>query len=103
METVYASLTFKHVVAFWPIAGTVLEGSVSVNDTIELPALKLQRPVKSMQMFRRAVTRAQQGDRVGICVTQLDPGLVERGLAAAPGTVPTFNAAVASVEKIRCG
>ena len=42
-----------------------------------------------------------QGDRVGLCVTQLDPALMERGLAAAPGTVPTFNAAVASVEKIR--
>jgi hypothetical protein len=26
---------------------------VSVNDTVELPVLKLQRPVKSMQMFRR--------------------------------------------------
>lgn len=42
-----------------------------------------------------------QGDRVGICVTQLDPKLVERGLLAAPGTVPSFNAAVAAVEKIR--
>ena len=26
---------------------------------------------------------------------------MERGLAAAPGTIPTFNGAVASVEKIR--
>ncbi len=41
------------------------------------------------------------GDRVGVCVTQLDPGLIERGLACAPGTVPTFTAAVAAVEKIR--
>jgi selenocysteine-specific elongation factor len=38
---------------------------------------------------------------VGVCVTQLDPGLMERGLAAAPDTVPTFNCAIASAEKIR--
>ena len=34
-------------------------------------------------------------------MTQLDPDLLERGLAAEPGSVPTFNAAVAAVEKIR--
>ncbi len=43
----------------------------------------------------------QAGDRVGVCVTQLDPKLVERGLACAPGSVPTFRGAVAAVEKIR--
>lgn len=57
--------------------------------------------VRSMQMFRRPVPRCAAGDRVGICVTQLDPKLIERGLACAPGSVPTFTAAIAAVEKIR--
>nr|BAU61586.1 eukaryotic elongation factor, selenocysteine-tRNA-specific [Gonium pectorale] len=83
------------------LTGTVLQGSVSVNDPLELPVLKLTRPVRSIQMFRSPVQRAVQGDRVGICVTQLDAGLLERGLACAPGTVPTFRGAVAAVEKIR--
>jgi selenocysteine-specific elongation factor len=39
--------------------------------------------------------------QVGICVTQLDPKAIERGLAAAPGSVPTFSLALAQVEKIR--
>ena len=77
----------------------------------------------------------RRGDRLGICVTQLDAKLIERGLACAPGkslpgmlalascavsaaaclgirvvtmtrcaaagSVPTFEAAVALVEKIR--
>jgi hypothetical protein len=43
----------------------------------------------------------QAGDRVGICVTQLDPKMVERGLACTPGSVPTFSGAIAAVEKIR--
>ncbi|KAJ9508060.1 hypothetical protein QJQ45_021390 [Haematococcus lacustris] len=83
------------------LTGTVLQGAVAVGDTIELPGLKLSKQVKSMQVFKRPVTKASQGDRVGICVTQLDPSLIERGLACAPGTVPTFNGAVAAVEKIR--
>lgn len=46
-------------------------------------------------------TQVFQGDRVGLCVTQLDPQLVERGVVCAPGSVPTYSGAVASVEKIR--
>ena len=42
-----------------------------------------------------------QGDRVGICVTQLDATLVERGIACTPGSVPTFTGAIAAMEKIR--
>nr|BCL66109.1 eukaryotic elongation factor [Volvox africanus] len=83
------------------LTGTVLQGSISVNEVLELPALKETRSVKSIQMFKAPVQRAVQGDRVGICVTQLDAGLLERGLACAPGSVPTFKGALAAVEKIR--
>eukprot|EP00898_Chlorokybus_atmophyticus_P005046 jgi/Chlat1/5542/Chrsp369S00410 len=83
------------------LTGTVLQGAVAVNQTIELPMLKLQRKVKSMQMFRRPVSNASKGDRVGVCVTQLDSKLLERGLAAAPGTVPTISACMASVSRVR--
>ncbi len=41
--------------------------------------------VKSMQMFHKPVQRAAAGDRLGVCVTQLDAKLLERGLACAPG------------------
>jgi selenocysteine-specific elongation factor len=52
-------------------------------------------------MFRRPARAAAQGDRVALLVTQLDPKLLERGLAAAPGSVPTFAGAVAAVERVR--
>ena len=42
-----------------------------------------------------------QGDRAGICVTQLDPKLIERCIVCTPGTVPTFSAAIAAVERVR--
>eukprot|EP01116_Phalansterium_solitarium_P022500 TRINITY_DN7450_c0_g1_i1.p1 TRINITY_DN7450_c0_g1~~TRINITY_DN7450_c0_g1_i1.p1 ORF type:complete len:536 (-),score=121.64 TRINITY_DN7450_c0_g1_i1:6-1613(-) len=83
------------------MTGTVLSGSVELNQTIELPRLKLQKKVKSMQMFHRPVQRASQGDRVGICVTQLDSKLLERGLVADPGYISAIQAAVMPVQKIR--
>jgi selenocysteine-specific elongation factor len=57
---------------------------VKVGDTIELPALKQEKKIKSMQMFRKPVQAAKQGDRVGICVAQLDSTLIERGIASSP-------------------
>lgn len=44
-----------------------------------------------MQAFRRPQERAVVGDRVGLCLTQLDAALMERGLASTPGVVPTFD------------
>lgn len=37
------------------MTGTVLSGMLKVGDTIELPLLKVERKVKSMQMFRKPV------------------------------------------------
>jgi selenocysteine-specific elongation factor len=62
-----------------------MRGGLRVGDTLELPELRLQKKAKSMQMFRRAVQACGRGDRLGICVTQLDAKLVERGLACTPG------------------
>lgn len=82
------------------MTGTVLQGALSVNDTVEIPALKVTKKVKSIQMFRKPVTMAMQGDRVGVCVTQFDPKLLERGVVCSPGSLRTLYAAVISVRKI---
>ncbi len=82
------------------MTGTMLSGKVAINDTVEIPALKMTRKVKSMQMFRQPVTQAIQGDRSGVCVTQFDPKQLERGLVCTPDTLPTLFAGIASVKKI---
>ncbi|XP_058534404.1 selenocysteine-specific elongation factor isoform X2 [Ochotona princeps] len=82
------------------MTGTILSGSVSLGASVEIPALKVVKKVKSMQMFRMPVTSAMQGDRLGICVTQFDPKLLERGLVCAPESLHTVHAALISVEKI---
>lgn len=82
------------------MTGTILSGSISLGDSVEIPALKVVKKVKSMQMFHMPVTSAMQGDRLGICVTQFDPKLLERGLVCAPESLHTVHAALISVEKI---
>ncbi len=74
---------------------------LQVGGMVELPELRLVKKVKSMQVFRRPVPSCAQGDRAGICVTQLNASNLERTLLCAPGTVPTFSAAIAAVEKVR--
>uniref|UniRef100_A0A3Q3NG87 Selenocysteine-specific elongation factor n=1 Tax=Mastacembelus armatus TaxID=205130 RepID=A0A3Q3NG87_9TELE len=82
------------------MTGTILQGSLAVNDTVEIPALKVTKKIKSVQMFRKPVSGAMQGDRVGVCVTQFDPKQLERGLVCTPGTLRTLYAAVISIRKI---
>ncbi|XP_057295904.1 selenocysteine-specific elongation factor-like [Hydractinia symbiolongicarpus] len=82
------------------LTGTVLSGSVSINDTIEIPALKETKKVKSMQMFRQPIKTIVQGDRSGICVTQFDPKRLERGVVCTPGYLVYLYGAVVRVNKI---
>jgi selenocysteine-specific elongation factor len=83
------------------VTGTVLNGTASVNDVIEFPSLgRTERKIKSMQMFKRKTQRIQQGDRAGICVSNLDSTILERGVCATPGAVQLVHGAIALVRKI---
>lgn len=62
----------------------------------------MTRKVKSMQMFRRAVTSLAQGDRGALCVTQFDPNTLERGVACSPShTMQFYCACLVRLAKIR--
>lgn len=82
------------------MTGTILQGSLAINDILEIPSLKVIKKIKSVQMFRKPVSAAMQGDRVGVCVTQFDPKLLERGVVCTPGSLRTLYAAIISVRKI---
>ncbi|CAM9266688.1 unnamed protein product [Choristocarpus tenellus] len=82
------------------LTGTVLGGEVKVNQMVEFPTLCTQKKVKSMQMFRRPVTKARLGDRVGLCIAGLDSKLLERGVVATPGAVKPATTALAIVQKV---
>jgi hypothetical protein len=46
---------------------------------VEFPTLATQKKIKGLQMFRRKANIIQQGDRAGICVSNFDAKLMERG------------------------
>lgn len=83
------------------LTGTVLSGSLKIGQEIEFPELKQTRKIKSMQMFRKPVQSATQGDRLGVCVTQLDAKALERGIACTPGYISTVSCALVAVRHIR--
>ena len=83
------------------VTGTCLRGRATVNQVLELPFLGVEKKVKSIQMFKKPAKAVACGDRAGICLAQLDSSTVERGLLAAPGSVPFIAAAVAKVQRVR--
>ena len=83
------------------LTGTVLSGSARPNDIVEFPTLATQKKIKGLQMFRRKANIIQQGDRAGICVSNFDAKLLERGIIASPGTVKLIRGAIAVVRKVR--
>ncbi|XP_001362069.1 selenocysteine-specific elongation factor [Drosophila persimilis] len=81
--------------------GTLIQGSIQVNDTVELPALGEKRKVKAMQIFRENVSSASMGDRIGLCVTQFNAKLLERGVIAEPGYLKLVFAVCLQLRPIR--
>jgi selenocysteine-specific elongation factor len=83
------------------LTGTCLSGSARPNDMVEFPTLATQKKIKGLQMFRRKANIIQQGDRAGICVSNFDAKLMERGTIASPGTIKLIHGAIAVVRKVR--
>ncbi|OQS07845.1 selenocysteinespecific elongation factor [Thraustotheca clavata] len=83
------------------LTGTVLSGSVQINDTIAIPILGTEKKVKSLQMFHTNVAKAIQGDRVGIRLNGLDASTLERGLAITPKSVSFVKNIVVQVNQVR--
>lgn len=54
------------------VTGTILKGKVAVNDYIFFPELSEKKIVKEIQMFKKSIQKAYQGDRVGMLIKNLD-------------------------------
>ena len=100
-EQVQKGVNFLPVKSSWTTISLLSLGFINIStsgyfflQSIEIASMKEVRKVKSVQMFKRPVQRASQGDRVGMCVTQFDAKLLERGIACAPGYVTTIHGGV---------
>ena len=80
--------------------GTCLSGSISINGTIKIADTKQERKVKSMQVFHKSVEKVSAGDRAGICVTQFDAKLLERGLVYTGDAIQMVHALIIDLHKV---
>jgi selenocysteine-specific elongation factor len=83
------------------VTGTVIEGSIKVSDTVEFPQINEQKQIKSIQMFKKSVERANQGDRIGMLFKQLEATKIERGICSTPGTLIQMQRIIVSITKIK--
>lgn len=81
--------------------GTVLQGEIKIGDDVEIPSIKEIKKVKTIQMFRQPMNCAQQGDRIGMSITQFDSKLLERGLIGTPKFLNYSSYAVIKLNKIK--
>ena len=82
------------------ITGTVLAGQAKIGDTVEIPALKVDKKIKTLQMFKKPVQSVKQGDRAAMCLPQLDASKIERGIAAKPRSVLVSDLAIVIVRRV---
>jgi selenocysteine-specific elongation factor len=81
--------------------GTVLRGQITPGMTVEIPQLRIEKKIKSMEMFHKPVQIAEQGDRVGLLIPGLASDTMERGLICSPKSVPFSSCLVTTFHPIR--
>jgi selenocysteine-specific elongation factor len=81
--------------------GTLLRGSLQLNQLVELVGHFSTHKVKSMEVFKQRVKIVRQGERVGVLLPTLDASLLERGLLAHPGSISFTNGLIVTLHKIR--
>jgi len=86
------------------LTGTVLSGTVTPGKIIDFPNMGEPgkgKKVRSIQMFKKPVQQAIQGDRAAICVPNIEAKELERGLICdAKYPVPTIDACVCVVNRL---
>lgn len=82
------------------VTGTILKGKVTNGDEIYFPELCEKKVVKEMQMFKKSISKAYQGDRVGMLIKNLDHTKMERSLACSDGYVQSIDSGIFILRKV---
>jgi selenocysteine-specific elongation factor len=83
------------------VTGTILKGKVSINDELYFPELCEKKIVKEMQMFKKSIQKAFQGDRVGMLIKNLDSTKIERSIACNEGYVNSIDGGLFLLKKVK--
>ncbi len=61
------------------ITGTILQGTIKINQNLNIIPINKSGRVKSLQIFKQDVSKAEAGDRIGIAIKGLDYKSIFRG------------------------
>ncbi|KIH66892.1 hypothetical protein ANCDUO_02777 [Ancylostoma duodenale] len=93
------------------MTGTVIDGSIRINQEIEIPILKEKKKVKGLESWKRPVEEVSAGERAAILVQQLNADSISRTMIAefsywrhfavcSPGALTEMDSCIASVSEI---
>jgi selenocysteine-specific elongation factor len=83
------------------VTGTILKGKAGIGDEIYFPEICEKKVIKEMQMFKKPIAKAFQGDRVGMLIKNLDHTKLERSLACSEGYVQNVHVGIFILRKIQ--
>ncbi|KAJ1358666.1 Protein of unknown function (DUF663) [Parelaphostrongylus tenuis] len=83
------------------MTGTVIDGTIRLNQEIEIPVLKEKKKVKGLESWKTAVEQVPVGERAAILVQQLRADSISRTMICSPGALVEMSSCIASVEAIR--
>ena len=82
------------------VTGTILRGSLRIDDIVEIAPLGKRVKTRSIQTFSQARQEAMAGDRVGINLPELDHTQITRGdYVCTPGSIVKSNSLFIHVRK----
>ncbi|ETN81299.1 hypothetical protein NECAME_08607, partial [Necator americanus] len=60
------------------MTGTVIDGTIRLNQEIEIPVLKEKKKVKGLESWKQPVDQVSVGERAAILVQQLNAASISR-------------------------
>ncbi|KAK6728775.1 hypothetical protein RB195_006056 [Necator americanus] len=82
------------------MTGTVIDGTIRLNQEIEIPVLKEKKKVKGLESWKQPVDQVSVGERAAILVQQLNAASISRTMVCSPGALSEMISCIGSVQAI---
>ncbi|CAI4230246.1 unnamed protein product [Auanema sp. JU1783] len=82
------------------MTGTVVDGSISLNQQIELPLIKESRKVKGLESWKTKAEKIMLGERAAILVQNIDSDRFSRAMICEPGVLTEIQSCLCDVNAI---
>ncbi|KJH53472.1 hypothetical protein DICVIV_00213 [Dictyocaulus viviparus] len=82
------------------MTGTVIDGTIRLNQEIVIPILKEKKKVKGLESWKQTVEQVSVGERAAILVQQLSADSISRTMIGSSGALTEMKSCIASTKPI---